>query len=601
MACWGLNHAGQLGSGTTIDSSTPVGVITSGTPLEGATVTELHVSSYLSCALAADGASACWGSNAFTGVGTGTWDASVVPTAPLGPTRPVDVVAHPGDGNAAVSWSGGTTTTGAISGYAVVPSVGGVRQPAVLVGPEARTATVTGLTDGVLVQFEVVARTGEISGPASAMTASVAPRATSTFVPVTPCRIVDTRVRGGAFARDAQRSYAVTGTGTAFAAQGGRSGGCGIPSGARAVEATVSVVDPSRAGYTRVWPAGQGMPTATFLNFVPRESRTNTGALPLATTGAKQITLRNFGATADYVIDVQGYYADRNSSVAGATFVPVQPCRIADSRSTHEHGYRNREIRSITVRGSGPAFKAQGGAVDGCHVPAEAVAAEVSVSVLSTLEGGGYTRVWPGDRAMPTATFVNSGKRQELTNTGAVRLASSGAADLKIRTFLPWADVVVDIQGYFIPAAVPTDPDSAWPASVYVPMTPCRVVDTRKAGGRLANATVRSFTVRGAGSPFAAQGGTPGGCTIPPNAVAAELAFSAVDAVDDGYLRAYPASGFTPNATILNFAAGSSTTNTGSVALGGTGVDLSVRTASGPTHLVVDVQGYYLPVDQVPT
>ena len=61
------------------------------------------------------------------------------------------------------------------------------------------------------------------------------------------------------------------GGGTAFAAQGGTSGGCGIPLGASLVEVTVTAVD-AGSGFLRAWPAGKAMPNATFLNYDGRHA-----------------------------------------------------------------------------------------------------------------------------------------------------------------------------------------------------------------------------------------------------------------------------------------------------------------------------------------
>ncbi|MCB0971199.1 MAG: tandem-95 repeat protein, partial [Acidimicrobiales bacterium] len=74
------------------------------------------------------------------------------------------------------------------------------------------------------------------------------------YVPITPCRVVDTRVSGGALGDREIRDYAVSGSGGAFAGQGGQANGCGIPEGALAVEASVTAVSPADSGFFRAWP-----------------------------------------------------------------------------------------------------------------------------------------------------------------------------------------------------------------------------------------------------------------------------------------------------------------------------------------------------------
>ena len=56
------------------------------------------------------------------------------------------------------------------------------------------------------------------------------------FVPITPCRIIDTREAGGKLsAVTGSRVFDVAGSGPTFAAQGGKAGGCGIGEGATTV------------------------------------------------------------------------------------------------------------------------------------------------------------------------------------------------------------------------------------------------------------------------------------------------------------------------------------------------------------------------------
>lgn len=138
--------------------------------------------------------------------------------------------------------------------------------------------------------------------------------------------------------------------------------------------------------------------------------------------------------------------------------------------------------------------------------------------------------------------------------------------------------------------------------SSYVPVTACRLVDTRLAGGKLVAGAGRTFDVRGGGGTFAAQGGRTGGCAIPQAASAVEITVIAVES-GSGYLRAYPAGQSAPAATFLHFSSALKASTTGSVPLCGfngsdsclANRDLSVRAFNGATHLVIDVQGYFVP------
>ena len=64
--------------------------------------------------------------------------------------------------------------------------------------------------------------------------------------------------------------------------------------------------------------------------------------------------------------------------------------------------------------------------------------------------------------------------------------------------------------------------------------TPCRIVDTRAAGGAIALNTVRKFRVRGT-SGFPSQGGKSGGCSIPASAGAILATISLSSETGNGF------------------------------------------------------------------
>jgi alpha-tubulin suppressor-like RCC1 family protein len=72
--CWGGNFNGQLGNGTTTDSSTPVAVAGVGLAASAATITAISAGGLIgyTCAATTDGAAWCWGGNGSGQLGDGT-------------------------------------------------------------------------------------------------------------------------------------------------------------------------------------------------------------------------------------------------------------------------------------------------------------------------------------------------------------------------------------------------------------------------------------------------------------------------------------------------------------------------------------------------
>ncbi|MTD15925.1 hypothetical protein GIS00_18480 [Nakamurella sp. YIM 132087] len=130
------------------------------------------------------------------------------------------------------------------------------------------------------------------------------------YVPVSPCRIVDTRTgtgtNGTPYGSEVTRQYYVGGT-FGFAPQGGKSGGCGVPVGAVAIAAVITAVDPQAGGFVRAWPADESEPGATVLNYSTHSNGSGL-TLTIDPDSAQSLKVKNYGGPTDLVIDVNGYY-----------------------------------------------------------------------------------------------------------------------------------------------------------------------------------------------------------------------------------------------------------------------------------------------------
>jgi hypothetical protein len=126
---------------------------------------------------------------------------------------------------------------------------------------------------------------------------------------------------------------------------------------------------------------------------------------------------------------------------------------------------------------------------------------------------------------------------------------------------------------------------------VYNPVTPCRVADTRLAGGLIPGNTARTFDLDGGN--LSTQGGSATGCGIPLGvARAAVLTIVVTDPQGAGYFTAW-ASGPQPLSSALNYSAGQIIANTTVVpTLPGAGSDFTLYSLAS-AHAVIDVVGYF--------
>lgn len=132
---------------------------------------------------------------------------------------------------------------------------------------------------------------------------------------------------------------------------------------------------------------------------------------------------------------------------------------------------------------------------------------------------------------------------------------------------------------------------------VFVPVTPCRLFDTRLAGGAIAANTTRGFDVTAVGD-YSFQGGASSNCDgvgAAGSFAAAAINFTVVSPGGAGYITAFPFGGTQPLAATVNYTAGDIRGNYAVVKLdqGASANELNVYTFA-QTHLVGDIVGYYI-------
>ena len=138
------------------------------------------------------------------------------------------------------------------------------------------------------------------------------------YTPVMPCRLIDSRLAGGALKPRVARNFRVTGAN--FAPQGGSAKGCGVPPEARAAMIHFVAVKPAGAGHLIAWAytnPPQPPPLASILNYnkvAGVNALSNGIAVPLcdpelSTTCDFDLRVQANGAATHVVADVVGYFA----------------------------------------------------------------------------------------------------------------------------------------------------------------------------------------------------------------------------------------------------------------------------------------------------
>jgi hypothetical protein len=363
------------------------------------------------------------------------------------------------------------------------------------------------------------------------------PPITGRFVPVTPDRLVDTRMGAGQrVPANAVRFYDFDDSEV-------------LPSGASAVALNVTVVGPAKGGFLTVFPCVAGSPNAkapdtSNVNFDAGRTVANLVVVGLSASGQVCFT---GNADMDVIVDLMGWYGGTG---AGA-FGPVTPARALDTRPTGTIGAR--QVVAIPIGGR-------------FGVPTDAVAAVLNVTATDAAADG-FVTVFPCASGPPDTSNVNFVAGRAVPNQVLVGLTNGQVC---ITTDKP-TNVLVDVTGYY--AAPPQG------TSRFTPIAPGRLTDTRFS----AKPAARSIVV----VPALGQRG------VPSVATAVALNVTVDGATGLGFFTVFPCATAPPDASSLNYVAGLTVANSVTVGVGQGGAVCVYTEASA--NVLVDVTGYYGP------
>jgi serine protease len=315
-------------------------------------------------------------------------------------------------------------------------------------------------------------------------------------------------------------------------------------------------------GYLSLYPTGQSRPLVSTLNSWNGRTVANAAIVPAGLNGAVTVFAAN---ETDVVLDINGYFVPPGDP-NGLVFYPVGACRIADTRpGTGKSGSYGAPIMAAGTTRSFDVPNA------GCGVPSSARAFALSITAQPT-GSLGFLTAYPTGQDRPLASTLNSWDGQVVPNAALVSAGTNGAISVYVSNE---SHVVVDIAGYFAPA-------NQTPAgNLFYPASPCRVADTRESGGILNGQTARNF-------PVAASG-----CAITTQAQSYVLNTTAVPVASLAFVTLWPSSLQRPSVSHLNSGNGQVVANMALIPGGQTGTVSAF--ASDPTHLVLDISGYFAP------
>ena len=169
-----------------------------------------------------------------------------------------------------------------------------------------RSGILSTSTCGIVVVTTVIAVVGFLS--VVPVDATVSSGTRTTFVPITPCRLVDTRPAPTTIG---PRSVPLGTNDTYVVDALPPAGGCPIPSTASVLQLNVTASDPTANTFLTIWPSNVPRPNASSLN--PRAGQ---GAVPNAVTTAMspdgRFSVFNESGSVNVIVDIVGYYDDHD-------------------------------------------------------------------------------------------------------------------------------------------------------------------------------------------------------------------------------------------------------------------------------------------------
>ncbi len=335
---------------------------------------------------------------------------------------------------------------------------------------------------------------------------------------------------------------------------------CRIPPTAAAYSLNVTVAPWGLLNYLTIWPTGQPQPFVSTLNSYDGRTKANAAIVP---AGADQAVSVYVTDKTDVILDIDGYFVPANTSTWA--FFPLTPCRVADTRNPQ--GPLGGPIMPANQTRIFPVQDSS------CNIPDYAEAYSLNMTVVPT-HTLGYLTLWPTGETQPYVSTLNAPTGTVVANAAIVPAGTGAGSPVSVYV-TDETHVIIDINGYFAPAASGQEPLSLFS------LTPCRVLDTRPPHGSGLLYNILPINVLGSS------------CNVPSAQAYVFNATVAPDSGPMGYLTLWPDAEGQPYVSTLNASDGAITSNMAIVPTLNGDIDAY---AYNPTWLIMDIFGYFAPI-----
>ncbi|MGB3442053.1 MAG: hypothetical protein WBA97_25180 [Actinophytocola sp.] len=350
------------------------------------------------------------------------------------------------------------------------------------------------------------------------------------FTPVSPRRVLDTRLGGGPVGPAKTVTIDLSSA---------------VPATTTAVVLNVTGATPTTATFVTVYPSGAARPTASNLNLVAGETRAN--LVTVAVGADRKVVLYNNTGSVHLLADLTGHYA----ADATGKFSAANPNRVMDTRT---------QVEFRPPGALGP------GVVETLDLSGKVPASATAVTFILTGTGATastFVTAWPTGSQQPTASNLNLAAGATTPNQVVVALGE----DRKVNLYNKNGNthLIVDLGGFYTPDY----------GALYTPVTPKRVLDTRTGG-----------PVGAARSVDLVLG------SVPTTTTGVVLNLTGTQPSAGTYVTAWPPPLPMPNASTLNLTRGQTAANLTTVGVGDGG-SVRLFNNAGTVHLIADMAGYF--------